>query len=195
MKPGLVIALACGLTVPAAAGEITSAYTSFELGKCRQVEPPDQYVFEGRWVCKGYGGIDIVYSGEDSRSYVAFGRGGEKHCAALKTFDAFNTALSPVEWRLDNGKPFAAIERWSVTNGEGAQSTWLVVTALRDRDSCHAAYVSGAYAEANAQARKAADETAPGFDCARDKPKLVSVKADAPNNLEPCREIEGWRAH
>ena len=138
--------------MPAMAGEPSSAYTPFDLAKCTQVAAPDEYVFEGSWSCPGYDGIDIFQSGADARSYVAFGKNPAEHCSAKKTFNPFNTALSPIEWRLVDGKPFAAIERWSIADDQGGQAgTWLVVTALRGEDSCPVHYVAGSYPDANAQ--------------------------------------------
>ena len=179
------------LSDSAMAGEITSAYTSFDLDKCKQIEPPDDTIFEGTWSCPGYDGLEIVYSGEDARSYVAFGRKVEDHCAQFKTFFSFNTALSPVEWRVEDGRAFAAIERWSLTDGEQNRSTWLVVTALADDNSCPAAYVAGGYPDANEAARKAADDVARTFNCADDLPKVVSQTGDPPIELKACRAIEG----
>ena len=85
------------------AAEVTSAYTRIDPKDCRQIEAPDEYVFEGAVLCKGYGGIDIYQSGADARSYAAFGDDAAKHCAAKKTFNPFNTALSPIEWRIADG--------------------------------------------------------------------------------------------
>src|SRR5207249_9438356 len=48
----LVLVFSIGPTLAAYAGEITSAYTSFDLDKCEQVEPPDDEIFEGSWICK-----------------------------------------------------------------------------------------------------------------------------------------------
>src|SRR5690349_7258632 len=42
--------------MPAMAGEPSSAYTPFDLAKCTQVAAPDEYVFEGSWICPGYDG-------------------------------------------------------------------------------------------------------------------------------------------
>jgi len=191
MRLLLTLALFACHPLAAAAGEVSSAYTPFDLEKCQQTEPPDDAVFEGAWTCAGYGGLDIVYSGEDARSYVAFGKKVEDHCAQSKTFYSFNTALSPIEWRIEDGKAFAAIERWSLTDGDGKESSWLVVTALAEDDSCHAAYVSAAYPDANARARKTADEIARQFNCADDMPKVVSANGDPPIELRTCRSIEG----
>ena len=178
--------------LPAAAGEPTSAYTPFDLATCTQVAAPDEYVFEGSWLCPGYGGIDIFQSGADARSYAAFGKNPETHCSARKTFNPFNTALSPVEWRLDDGKPFAAIERWSIADDQGGEAgTWLVVTALRDRDSCPVHYVAGSYPNANQQARRAADDLARDFDCETGVPTVDSQIGPPPIALMACRELEG----
>ena len=74
--------------------------------------------------------------------------------AFRKTFGPLNTALSPVEWRLRDGKPFAAIERWAVFKDDAVNSyTWLVINALRPADSCPVHYVAGSFPAANQQAR------------------------------------------
>ena len=104
-----------------------------------------------------------------------------------KTFNPFNTALSPIEWRIANGVPFAAIERWSISDSEGNRAgTWLVVTALRDGQSCHVHYVAGSYPDANEQARRAADDLARGFDCENDVPtsdSKIGAAADRDDRL------------
>lgn len=178
--------------VPVAAGELSSAYTPFDLARCTQAAAPDEYVFEGSWICPGYDGIDIFQSGADARSYAAFGRNAVRHCAAKKTFNPFNTALSPIEWRLEDGKPFAAIERWSIADDQGGQAgTWLVVTALRGDDSCPVHYVAGSYPDANDQARRAADDLARDFDCENDVPTVDSKIGPPPIALVSCKELNG----
>ena len=180
----------CLWPVVVMAGEATSSMTKFDLAHCKIIEPADQYVYAGTWACKGYGGVDIIQSSIDDRSYAAYGQDGIKHCAFRKTFGPFNTALSPVEWRIKNKKPFAAIERWSVANGEnGSSITWLVVTALRKGESCPVHYVSGSYPDANKAARRAADTLAPGFDCANDVPTFDSSIGPPPIDLVSCTEL------
>ncbi|CAN5495751.1 hypothetical protein BH10PSE7_BH10PSE7_33750 [soil metagenome] len=188
----LLLLLATLVATPAAAEEIRSVYTKFDLDHCKVVAPADDTIFEGTWSCKGYGGFRIVISGEDARNYASFEKGGGEHCAARQGFGAFNTALSPIEWRLAKGKPFAAIERWSMTDGEGKHFTWLVVTSLKDDDSCHAAYIAGNVPGANAEARKAADSVAQNFDCADGKPAVIAKDAQPPLTTgQTCRQIEG----
>jgi hypothetical protein len=182
----LILSLAPG----AALAENISVYTPFDLTSCAQVQKPDEYVFEGAWKCKGVEGYEIFQSGVDARSYAAFGKkDAGAHCAALKTFSPFNTALSPIEWRLKNGNPIAAIERWSVTDADGIRTTWLVVNALRDNDSCQAHYVAGSYPNANEAARRAADERAGGFDCEMGVPTFDSAIGPPPIELNACKDL------
>jgi hypothetical protein len=189
MRTWAALSVLCLGSAAAAAGGITSAYTKFDLDQCKVVAPGDEFIYEGTWACEGYGGLGIFIAGEDARNYAAFGRDGAKHCAFRKTFAPFNTALSPIEWRIRDGKAFSAIERWSVVNDENGNSvTWLVVTALREDDSCHAHYVSGSYPDANEVARRAADELAPGFDCESGIPAFDSNVGPPPIDLTSCRE-------
>lgn len=174
----------------AQAGEISSVYSKFDLDRCKVIEPGDEYVFEGAWVCEGYGGANIFIAGSDDRNYAAFGRDGTGHCAFNKTFYSFNTPLSPVEWRVRDSKPFAAIERWSVVRGEtGKSETWLVVNALRENDSCHVHYVAGSLADANALAQRAADTLAPGFDCGSDVATFESNNGAPPIEFVACKDM------
>ncbi len=172
------------------AGEVSSVYSKFDLGTCKVIEAGDEYIYEGTWVCAGHGGANIFIAGSDDRNYAAFGRDGTGHCAFNKTFFSFNTSLSPVEWRVRDGKPFAAIERWSVVSGENGNSvTWLVVSALRENDSCHVHYVSGSYPDANAVAQRAADRLAPGFDCGSDVPTFESNTGAPPIAFVACKNM------
>lgn len=174
----------------AAASEITSVYTKFELNTCEVIEKGDEYVYAGTWRCRGLDDIDIILSSADDRSFAAFGRDAGNNCSFQKTFGPFNTALSPVEWRITNGKAIAAIERWSVVNDEkGNSATWLVVNALRDNESCHVHYVSGSYPNANAEARRAADAVAADFDCENGVPTFDSRTGPPPIELNACKDI------
>ena len=181
----------CLCPAAALAGENTSAYTAFELEKtCRKVEQGDEFVFAGSWACPGYQGIDVTVSVADERSVVGFGPDATATCAYRKTFSAFNTALSPIEWRLSNGKPFAAIERWRVSTGDdGSSVTWLVITKLDGKEACHVHYVAGSYPNANAHARRAADDLVPGFDCGRDVPTVDSKTGAAGIDFSACRDL------
>jgi hypothetical protein len=184
------VVIFCLGSVAAGATDITSSVTKFDLAGCKVIEPADEYVHAGTWTCKGYGAVSIIQSSTDDRSYAAFGQNGIKHCAFRKTFSPFNTALSPVEWRIKGGKAFAAIERWSVVKDDRGHSvTWLVVNALRKNDSCHVHYVDGSYPDANGAARRAADKLAPGFDCGNGVPTVDSKIGAPPIDLISCNDL------
>jgi hypothetical protein len=172
----------------------TSIYTPFDLKQCAELEKADGYVFEGAWRCKGIGGYDILQSGVDARSTAGFGRDATSNCAFKKTFGPFNTALSPVEWRLKGKLPIAAIERWSVVKDPAADKqehvTWLVVNKLEDGGSCHMHYVSGSYPDANEAARRAADGLSERFDCMTQAPTFESTVGSPPIELKSCMELE-----
>ena len=190
MKRSLALSVFCLWPIAASAAEYSSTYTAFDLDRCKVIEKGDEYVYAGTWACKGYAGIDIIQASSDDRTYVAFGQNGREHCAFRKTFNRFNTALSPVEWRLKNGKPIAAIERWSVvTDDEGHSVTWLVINALRGNDSCHVHYVAGSYPDANADARRAADDLAEDFNCERDAPTVDSTIGEPGIGMSACKDL------
>ena len=190
MKCALALSVICLWPVVASAAEYSSVYTKFDLDTCAVLEKGDEYVYAGTWACKGYKGIDIIQASEDDRTYVAFGKNGKDHCAFRKTFNRFNTALSPVEWRLKDGVAFAAIERWSVVNDEnGNSNTWLVVNALKTNDSCHVHYVAGSYPNANEHVRRAADDLAEDFNCERDAPTIDSKIGEPGIDMSACKDL------
>lgn len=193
MRRILLPLLFCLLPGSALAGN-SSTYTAFDLDKCQQIEKPDEYVFEGSWRCKGIEGYDIFQAGMDARAGAGFGKDAKSNCSIKKTFSPFNTALSPIEWRMKGATPIAAIERWSVVKDPGAEKqeavTWLVVNALKDGNSCHMHYVSGSFPNANEAARKAADDRAESFDCMTGTPTYDSAIGPPPIELKSCMEME-----
>lgn len=190
MKRLAVLSVLCLWPAASLAAEYTSVYTSFDLETCKVLEKGDEFVYAGTWACKGYKGIDVIQASSDDRTYAAFGKNGKTHCAFKKTFNRFNTALSPIEWRLKDGKPIAAIERWSVVNDdEGHSVTWLVVNALRKNNSCHVHYVAGSYPDANADARRAADDLAEDFNCENDAPTVDSKVGEPGIDLSACKDL------
>ena len=190
MKKLAILSVFCLWPIAAFAGGNTSTYTKFDLDRCRQVEPGDEYVYGGTWACKGIKGYDIIISSADDRDLVGFGSIEDDQCSRHKTFGRFNTALSPVEWRMKGGKPIAAIERWRVTtDDEGGSVTWLVVSALRPNESCHVHFVAGSYPNANEAARRAADDLAEDFDCETDVPTVDSKVGPPPINMDACKDV------
>jgi hypothetical protein len=171
------------------ADTVKSAYTKFILDHCKQTQKPDGQIFEGAWKCKGIAGYDIFISAVDSREYASFGKTDASNCAGLKTFSGFNSVGDTIEWRLKNGKPIAAIQRWTVSNNpEKPEShvTWLVVNKLSKGTSCQMHYVAGSFPNANEVARKVADEKTDAFNCETGKPTFDSTIGEPDINMEPC---------
>ena len=174
-------------TLPAAAqsgASTESAYTTFDIDKCRHTRgqaPEDN----GSWLCSGYAGIPVWLAEGDERMYASFGRKAADEPAASETFPGFNDVTKgTIEWRLarsrPNGtaQPFATILRWNVrlNPADDAQphSPVLVVTRLGPGGVCRVGYVDArANPDANALARKLADERARSFKCGVDKPDFV----------------------
>ena len=164
---------------PAAAGEISSAYTELDLGRnCTVVAAagPD----DGDWqdlACSGWRGYPVLLSTADLRSSVFYGfpPAGDR---PFETFAGFNSVGSRIEWRIetdgDRSTPFAAIHRWTVDGAEGQRTEVLVVAKvgqLEGRQGCVVGLVTASsHPEANEAARKLADERARDFACGTDTP-------------------------
>lgn len=167
-------ALALGIG-PAWAQRVESAYTDVDLDACTLVHSDD---FGSRWACPGHKGIPVMIAEGDLRFFVSYGLRSMEEKAAEQTLPPFNHLGEKIEWRLSNAEgrwlPFATILRYFTARGDGEkESQVLVVTRLGEGTTCHVAYVDAtANSGANEIAREAADELAPGFDCA-DDPRYV----------------------
>lgn len=164
---------------PALAG-ITSEYTTLDLEKCVTIDKPTEP--EEPWIvlgCKGYKNdpaYDIVYHEDDLRGSISFGKNPREHCAASFSFSGFNSPGKTIEWRLNDGKPFATILRWTVSidnDGKPREQQWLAVTKLEADNSCPAAYIEAAMPKANEKAREAADRVLTGFTCGTDAIEVI----------------------
>jgi hypothetical protein len=158
------------LVIPSAAfAANTSVYTKYNLDKCPKLDVGNTEEGDsGSWLCKGYGNLKIYFAEGDLRDMVAFGKSPKDHCAAHQTFSGFNSVKSTIEWRLNKGKPIAAIQRWTVSfdlEDSAKTKTWLVVTRIESGNSCHMAVVEGALTNANIKAREIADSLAEKFEC------------------------------
>ncbi|MFO1132041.1 MAG: hypothetical protein U1E16_08535 [Hyphomicrobiales bacterium] len=194
MRTALWLSSFCLWPIAALAAENTSVYTPFDLDRsCLRVQQGDGMTFAGTWKCAGFGGNDIAVSIDDERSHVGFGPKPTETCAYAKTFSRFNTALSPVEWRLRDGKPFAAIERWRVvTDDDGSTVTWLVISKIEGTEACPVHYIAGSYPNANEHAREAADALASeDYDCEHDTPTVDSRVGAEGIAFVSCAEAKG----
>lgn len=195
-----VLAVVLSLS-PALAETMSSAYTSFDVEKCphrkgRQVED------YGEWRCPGYAGIPVVMTAGDQRVYVSYGAHARREVAAGETLASFNGEGKTIEWRIartpdGRDRPLAAIMRWSTTRVVDDPKTKdgvyrgqvLVVTRLGPGGVCHVGYVDGREnADANALARRIADEHAGAFRCGRDKP--IVLGKTGPGFSEPYGAVD-----
>jgi hypothetical protein len=194
LGPALLIAvasLACTGPVRAqTTGDPVSAYTSTATQDCHSERPLRKPVPEdgGTRECPGTHGFIVVVAENDLRETVSVGRNralADKEPAARKSFGPFSSAGTTVEWRSQRAKsrPYAVIQRWSLADnndldkgGRPRDKQILVVTRLPPGAVCQVAYVDvSANANANDLARKAADDTARKFDCAKDKVQVVGT--------------------
>ena len=187
-----VFALVVFASSPVAAQTIESAFSDFDLKKCRHI--PGQVEEDyGEWRCKGYGGMPVWMGAGDQRVMISFGPRAKEEPAAHQTLASFNGEGKTIEWRIEKGanqkRPFAAIMRWSTTKpddkGDQIRGEVLVVTRLPPGAVCHVGYVDGrANRNANELARKIADKHAREFHCRKDT--AVVLGAIGPGFSEPA---------
>lgn len=182
MNPKIVVlaAAACTFAFPALAQTSsgigrTVAYTETSGKTCKTLSNQGEGEIV-EWKCRGVGRdpffIDAVTLGG-----VAFGKDGE-HEPGFTPSQEFTG--KKIEWRLQDGKPYATIYR-AYVNVE-VQSTpvpksitrqVLVVTKLNGENACHIAYVDASIQNANAKAAEIADANVSSFTCGSDKPLRV----------------------
>lgn len=159
-------AVLCGL--PAAAQEWASSYTRHDYAKCRKAKPDEGGVSVRH--CAGKAGIVVIWTAGDDASAVGFGAKPLDEAVVEKTgfFEAGNT----VEWRgPKGGRPRAAILRYAAGQriGKLDRSLLLVYRLGADGTSCIIGSVDARAGDANARARRLADEEVPGFRCGQDQ--------------------------
>lgn len=175
MNPVIAV-LAMTIAAPIAAiAKPVSQYTSIAPEKCRQLTT-DEESGAVTFSCPGLAGMDVWVGEGDLRLFLAYGPEPRKQCAAQQTFGNFNTAGPTLEWRMENGAPFATIIRYKMDSGDGKRFNFLVVTSLRGGQACHMAYVDGSLPKHNGLARNIADNRARQFNCATDTPALMTNK-------------------
>lgn len=176
-----------GLSGRADAQTFSSLYTSTAAKDCRVKDtPPDGSIS----ICPGKAGLIIVLTEADARQTVSVGRNpkaAENEPAASQSFRPFNSTTDTVEWRIANGKPFAVIQRWHISDNEELDKrgrpvgrNLLVVTRLPPGPVCHVAYIDArANPNPNELARKAADEIARNFRCGKDEVEIMGERGRA----------------
>jgi len=155
-------------------GSVTRVYTEIDDVRANRYQlcktiysngDKDNPVLEERCP-SGPDGWTVTMSSFDAREYVSFGRQAKGGKSASEALDgAFADPHKVIEWRLLDGRPFAAIHRYFFDNRQ-------VLTIHRlqpDKTSCVAAIVNVRKGhDANDEAVKLADRIGPEFKCGRD---------------------------
>lgn len=168
----------------------SSSYTSTAPKDCRVASARNGVDDSTIRVCPGKAGLVVLISEDDLREIVSVGRSkaaAAREPAAEVWFGPFNSTTHTVEWRAADGKPFAIIQRWHLADnayqdkdGRPIAKPMLAVTRLPPGAVCHVAYIDvQANPNANELARKAADETARGFNCGKDEVKVIGQSGRA----------------
>ncbi|TGN85105.1 hypothetical protein EOW77_0019845 [Bradyrhizobium yuanmingense] len=187
---GFAVLMACIGLNSAHAQSVGSSYTSTAPKDCRQIGKPSALDGSSARVCPGKDGLIVLIAEDDLREIVSVGRSRKaaaEEPAAKVWFGPFNSSETTIEWRAAGAKPFAIIQRWHIADNsdpdkQGRPNTkaMLVVTRLPPGPVCHVAYVDAiANPNANELARKAADDLARGFTCAKDEVKIIGTRGRA----------------
>jgi hypothetical protein len=172
----LILAAAALVALSSLAAEAgnRSVYTSLILDKCKSLPvDPEDPVANGTWLCKGYGGIDVLVDQSDERTTVSYGKEPNDEPAASQTMPSFNTVGEKLEWRLDQrGRPIATILRFITEPNEAPKGSTLVVTRIGEPGTiCWVGRVDAvANPDANEIARAVADNFAADFPCGDKEP-------------------------
>ncbi|WP_244530529.1 hypothetical protein [Salaquimonas pukyongi] len=201
----VLVASALAFILPVAAQAADSAYTKLDFDKgCawKKAESEEEAQMGGEAVCKGLAGYPVHFAESDLRQFLAYGPVTDPF-AFPSGFAQWNSVHDTLEWRLEDGKPFATIHRWFIDNinpdtgsaEEARRGQVLVVSTVADPDlpeaervSCVAGYVDAlANRDANVLARIAADDYAAGFRCGIDRPVFHGERGErsgTPNGLQ-----------
>jgi len=169
-KTAILLALIAPLlTTTVQASDVTSAYSKIDWDKdCKRIDTPpaDGPDIGGHFKCAGYQDYPIWISTGDLRESVQFGHLNHQMTTqnAWESFASFNQINLTIEWRLNNGKPIAAIYRHFIDNGEGnatSRAQFLVIKSVASADTggigCVYGLVNGRENKANETARRVAD--------------------------------------
>ncbi len=186
LRRTVLIAMAAGLPVTAAANPLKSQYTTIDLKICAKLKAhPDG----ASWRCPGLPGYPVYVAEGDLRTFVSVGARAEKRRAAEQTLGPFNTIFAAgsrratLEWRFyrKGGTlvPYATILRY-YTKNDTDRGEVLVVTKVSPAQTCQVAYIDAlATPEPMVLAHRIADETARSFDCGKE-PATAGTKGKTP---------------
>lgn len=166
--------LAIAAAFPSFAAE--SVYTDLLLEKCKSLVEPDPDEPGGDFMsslCPGLGEYQVLFKEGDLRQSIHYGHLKKSIIDhAFESFGQFNNMNPKIEWRVgDDGKPYAAIQRFFVGDAEN-QGQVLVISRVGqpgDEEGCPVGYIDAiANKNPNGLAREVADTIAASFQCGKD---------------------------
>jgi hypothetical protein len=155
------------LLLAALAAAPTSTYSALDLDACETISVA--HAGEGDWAarrCRGRYGVTLFVNEDDARYDVDAGVDNGVWESAIQL-----NGLGPqLEWRLEGGRPFAIIYRYTIPEAMAGGRSMLAVESIgrRGRPGCLIALIRATPA-ANARARQIADRRARSFRCGRDR--------------------------
>ncbi|WP_374407807.1 hypothetical protein [Pelagerythrobacter sp.] len=155
---------------PAETGGYASVYSDFDLAACRvTAEQPEGTGVD--YACPGREGIPLFAHHGDGRFDLDAGVDGEE----FMTIGAFNEIADRIEWRTNDGTPFAVIFRYRDVAPGSAGRTVLAIEKIgrAGAPGCRVAQIAGDTADANRVAREIADTRAAAFRCGTDEARIV----------------------
>ena len=154
------------ILLAALAAAPTSTYSALDLDACEIVSVA--HAGEGDWAarrCRGRYGVTLFVNEDDARYDVDAGVDNGVWESAMQL-----NGLGPqLEWRLEGGRPFAIIYRYTIPEAMAGGRSMLAVESIgrRGRPGCLVAIIL-ARPDANVRARQIADRRARTFRCGRD---------------------------
>lgn len=149
----------------------TSDYTTFVKEDCTVLTQRREEGLSATYRCVGFKNIPVLVQESDLRMDLDAGAENER----FETTGPYNSIMDTIEWRMQDGPPFAVIFRYKVHSEVGPQRTTLAVEKIGTAavPGCRVGHVSGSATGANAQARQLADGVAREFVCGKDKPQII----------------------
>ena len=154
------------ILLAALAGAPTSSYTPLDLGNCEIVTVA--HAGEGDWASRRCrrGGVTLFINEDDARFDIDAGvDNGE-----WESPSQLNELGPQLEWRMERGRPFALIYRYTISEAMPGGRSMLAVESIGrpGRPGCLIALITASPA-ANVRARQIADRRARTFRCGRDQ--------------------------
>ena len=178
-------------SLPAWSGE--STYSKMDFDKHCTFEKPsdDENAGPGSSAICQVGDAPAIYFDEgDLRQSVGFGAKKQ-----YRTFGQFNRMNNVIEWRSENGKPYAAIVRFFIENSNPDTGSpdkahlgqVLVIHRVAEHQSASTCIVgmvdARANKNANVLAKQVADDLAVSFQCNTERPQYHGNRGEFAGDL------------